>query len=333
MEEFLERHSVALREYDFVYPLIKEWNTGKIVPSLAAGIAGTVLTGFNPVAGIAAAAVTRLVHGLVQLGIDRIRAMFHPFHRRFGFHPDDFVLLLGYKKNYRKELITQKFDPIVEVAEARPDFSENDKMLTDLLIKGMGRWKGQKVLYDKEHLDKNKSEFIEKMLQKDVLSVGGPIPIDPLYEAMIEKDRLPCNYKLKDFNSEDIYPPELTGMRDKVLPKYPVIVAGRQEPLYPKWNELNWGIITCVDKRLILEERKWGKVKGLFFNISGCQWFGTHGAGFQLLQKGGVKIVADYVESEIGISKNFQVIVKVAINPETKTVTSFELYKAFKVIA
>ena len=280
MEEFLERHSITLREYDFLYPLIKGWTTGKIVPSLAAGITGTWVSGGDPVAGIAAAAATRLVQGLVQFGIDKIRAMFHPFHTQFGFHPDDFVLCVGYRKNHRKELVTQSFDSIVKVAEAKPEFPANDKFLADLLTKGMGKWKGQKVLYDYEHLSQNRTEFMEKMLKKDILSVGGPIPIDPLYEAMIDRDRLPCNYKLKDFKTDDIYSTDSTQMPDKVLPKYPIIIEGREEPLYPKWNELNWGMITCVDKRLVFEERKWGKVEGLLFNVSGCQWFGTHGAGF-----------------------------------------------------
>ena len=331
MEDFLEKHSLALREHDFLYPLIKKWKTGEIVPSLAAGVGGTIVSGGDPVAGIAVAAVTRLVQGLGQLGLDRVRAIAHPLYEQFDFRPYDFVLLLGYKKNYKKELVTRRFDPIVKVAEAKPECSENDKALADLLTKAMGKLEGQKTLYDTEHLVREQSEFIERMLQKDILSVGGPIPIDPIYEAMIERDHLPCNYKLRDFKSEDIYSPELTGMPDKILPKYPVIIPRTEEPLYPKWNELNWGIITCVDKRLIFEERKWGKVKGLFFNVSGCQWFGTRGSGLQLLEKDGVRTLADYVKQEIGTSKNFQVIMKVTINPKTKTVTDYQPYKAFKV--
>lgn len=331
MEQLLERHSLALREYDFFYPLIKKWKTGQTVPCLAAGLVGTIFSGGNPLAGIGLAAATRLTEGLAFLGIDRLRAIGNPFYRKFGFRPDDFVLLQGYRKNYKGELVTEKFEEIVKVPEAKPMPGENDKILADLLIGALGKFEGQKVIYGKEYLDPNMDQFIEKMLQKDVLCVGGPIPNDPMRDAMEQRDRLPCNYKLKDFTNDDIHPSEKTGWPDKILPKYPIMIKGKEEPLYSQWNELDWGMITCVDKQIVLEERKWGKVKGLFFNVSGCHWFGTHASGIQLLKPKGVKALGDYVESKISTRKNFQVIFQVKINPETKTITSFDFYDAFKV--
>jgi hypothetical protein len=333
VEQLLERHSLALREYDFFYPLYKKWTTGQIVPCIVTELADTICCGGDPLAGMKSAAIALLAEGLAFLGVDRLRAIFNPFHRKFGFHPDDFVLLHGYRKNYKGELVTERFEEIVKVPEAKPMPGENGKVLADLLLGALGKFEGQKVIYGQEYLDANEDRFMEKVRQKDVLCVGGPIPNDPLRDAMAEMDRLPANYKLRGFTTDDIHPPKQTRRPDIVLPKYPIVIKGKEETLYPEWDELDWGMITCVDKQIIFEEKEWGKAQGLFFNVSGCHWFGTHAAGTQLLAPKRVKALAAYVESKIGACKNFQVIFKVNINPETKAITSFDFYNAFKVKA
>ncbi len=333
MEQFLDRHSLSLREYDFLYPLIKKWKTGEIVGCLASTLAGTVFFGDKPLAGIGTAAATRLMEGLVFLGIDKLRLISNPLYQKFGFHPDDFVLLQGYRKNYKRELVTAKFEEIVRVPEAKPEFVAPDKILADLLTGALGKFEGQKVIYGEEYFEPHKDQFVEGMLKKDILCVGGPISNDPLRDVMEQMARLPCNYKLKNLTKDDFHNPEETGSQDITLPKYPIMIKGKEEPLSPKWNMLDWGMITCVDKQVIFEESVWGEVKGLFFNVSGCHWFGTHASGKQLLKPKGVTALGDYVEGKISTRKNFQVVFEVKISPETKSIISFDFFDAFKVKA
>ena len=329
MEPFFERHEYARMKNEIDFPLVED-PAGVLVPAFVSATIATAMSG-NPVAGIAI--FTGVVVGSIAVpparkGIRKIRAIRTPFHKRFDFHPDDFVIITGFKKSESKTLVDPNFKPIKE-AGALPQVDEKDKNLSEEFADALGLYAKQ-TLYSREHLEEKEDEFMTMLLDKDILAVGGPIPIDPLYEVMIEKAVLPCNYELKN---PLIHLPSETGIQDKTYPKYEIVIKGREEPLIPEWNNVDWGLITCVEKNIIFEKGKYGKGKGLFFNISGCHGFGTKGAGLLLLDKEWLVRLADQVEKRIGKCKNFQAIVKVPINPKTKGVVkpNLDVVDAYKV--
>lgn len=307
MEPLLERHSLAHLKRDFDWPLLKNPRR-EIVPAII-GASVLAITG-EPVAGIGTAAAGSMLQALVRMNITKLQDVSHPLHRKFGFHVDNFLLMTGYKKNQAKELVTPEFKKIKDVPWAKAEVDTNDLEMAQILSAAIGSYNKQKP-YSREDLERKQDEFMTKLLRtsSDVLIVGGPIPIDPLYELMIAK-ALPCNYELK---TGQIFSPAETGCPDKQFPKYEICVKGREEPLVPEWNKLNFGLITCCEKSILF-----GQGKGLVLNVSGCHWLGTWGTGLLLLDGDKIAKLGDLVKNKTGQTKNFQVVVEIPVNPQTK---------------
>lgn len=158
---------------------------------------------------------------------------------------------------------------------------------------------------------------MSNILRKDVLSIGGPIPLDPLRDVMMKKDVLPCNYELEKPLE---YPPEETGISNKTYYKYE-IVTNEGDIFEPQWNQLNYGIITRVDKDLIFPESE----KGVFFNFSGCQSLGTEGACTLFSNKKSMKSAIKQIREKVDKRENFQAIVSVPINKRIKEIKANEI--------
>ena len=314
MEPLFERHNFVYMKKKIDFPLIKN-KVGDIVPGIIAGAAGDLVTG-TPVAGIAGFVAGYISKGAISISTSKVKDLINQFRRLFGFNKNDFVLMIGYRKDINKQLVTMEFEPIVRVPEAKAEIDRNDREISEKLASTIGLYKDQK-LYDQDELNEKEDDFMNDILRKDVLSVGGPIPLDPLYDVMIQKDVLPCNYELK---KPLIYPPEETGISDKTFYKYE-IVTNEGDIFEPQWNQLNYGIITRVDKDLILHESD----KGVFFNFSGCQWFGTKGTCTLFLNKGSIKSTIKQIRKEIGKKENFQAIVSVPIDKQTKIIKENEI--------
>lgn len=58
----------------------------------------------------------------------------------------------------------------------------------------------------------------------------------------------------------------------------------------PKWNEYNYGLITICDKKEIFNEGK-----GVFINIGGCNWQGTEGCSWYILNEDKLKELIEYI--------------------------------------
>lgn len=297
------------------YPLVKN-KVGEIVLGIiSAGVAGGLVTG-NPVAGIAGFGAGYISKDVIRISTSKTKDLINPFRRHFGFHTNDFILMRGYKKDKNKQLVTMEFEPIARVPEAKAEIDRNDREISEKLASTIGLYKDQK-LYDQDELNEKEDDFMNDILRKDVLSVGGPIPLDPLYDVMVKKDVLPCNYELE---KPLIYPPEETGKADETIYKYE-IVTNKGDIFEPQWNQLNFGIITRVDKDLILPKSE----KGVLFNFSGCQWFGTKGICTLFLNKGSMKSAIKQIGKEIGKKENFQAIVSVPIDKQTKIIKENEI--------
>jgi len=299
------------------FPLIKN-KIGEIVPGIIGGAIGGLIEG-NPVAGIAGFGAGYISKDVFRISTSKAKDLMNPFRRYFDFHTNDFVLMRGYKKDINRQLVTMGFAPISKIPEAKAEIDRNDREISEKLASTIGLYKDQR-LYDADELREKEDEFMEHILGKDILSVGGPIPLDPLYNIMIKKDVLPCNYELEN---PLIFPPEETGMPDKTLYKYE-IVTKEGDIFEPKWNELNFGIITRVDKELIKEFLP-ESGKGVLLNFSGCQWFGTKGACTLFLNKGRMRYAIEQIRKEIGKKENFQAIISVPIEKQTKIIKDNEI--------
>jgi len=266
MEPLFERHNFVYMNKKIDFPIIKN-NVGNIVPGIVASAIGGLATG-NPVAGIAGFAAGYISEDVIRISTSKVKDLINPFRRHLGFHTNDFVLMRGYRKDIKKQLVTMEFEPIAKIPEAKAEIDRNDREISEKLASTIGLYKDQKF-YDQDKLNEKEGDFMDGILRKDVLSVGGPIPLDPLYNVMIMKDVLPCNYELERPLE---YTPEETGILNKTYYKYE-IVSNEGDIFEPQWNKLNYGIITRVDKDLIFPESE----KGIFLNFSGCQSFGTEG--------------------------------------------------------
>ncbi len=298
---------------EILYPLIKDIK-GSIVSGIIGG-AGSGLATAEPVAGIIGFVLGFMAEKVSRISIDKVHDIQNPFRKYFDFHTDDFVLMRGYKKDKNKQLVTMNFDPIVKIPWAKPEIDRNDREISEKIASMIGLYEYQK-LYDQNKLEKKENDFMNFILKKDILSVGGPIPIDPLYEVMIKKDVLPCNYELK---KPLIYSSDETGIPNKTIYKYEIVTP--KGILEPKWNELNYGIITCVDKKLIFPESE----KGILINFSGCQWFGTYGACNLFLEKEKMENTIRQIAENVGKIENFQAIISVPIDKETKMIKENEV--------
>ena len=317
MENFLDRHSVISLKREFEFPLIKN-PKNEIIPALFAAtpfIIDMLKNGQfewrTAVFGAVAAADVSMAKALIRFCINEKPSLAYPLHNKLGFRADNFLLITGFKKNKSREMITPSFDKISNVPWAKAEVDPNDLEIAQILASKMGNKKILKELYSKEDLEKRQDEFMTKVFKTntDMLVVGGPIPIDALYDLMIDKV-LPCNYELinpQSFSSED------TKVPDKVFPKYEILVKGNEQPLVPIWNKLNWGLITCCEKSILF-----GEGQGLVINVSGCNWFGTWGTGIFLSKPDNVSLLGNMVASKIGKVKNFQAVVEVPIEPTTK---------------
>jgi len=187
-----------------------------------------------------------------------------------------------------------------------------DKETGEILAKAISGIAQQYPPYSRDELvlTAKGEEFLNKLYKRDVLSVGGPVLLDPLYEPMKNKG-LPCSYEIE---KPLAYPLEQTG--GNLRYRYELVRRSKQEPLIPEWNQLNWGLITCMEKSIIFPKEAKG---GLFFNISGCNWFGSRGVALFLYQRGNLRKLKEAVERKIGKSKNYQAVLRVPIDPFTRT--------------
>lgn len=314
MEPLFERHNFVYMNKKIDFPLIKD-KVGGIVPGIITSAAGGLVTG-DPVAGIAGFVAGDISKDVIRISTSKGKDLINPFRRHLGFHTNDFVLMRGYKKDKNKQLVTMGFEPIAMVPEAKVEIDRNDREISEKLASTIGLYQDQKF-FDQDELNEKEGDFMNGILRKDVLSVGGPIPLDPLYNVMINKDVLPCNYELE---KPLIYPPEETGISDKTFYKYE-IVTNEGDIFEPQWNKLNYGIITRVDKDLILPESE----KGVLFNFSGCQWLGTEGTCTLFLNKEMMKNAINQITKEVGKKENFQAIVSVPIDKQTKIIKENEI--------
>lgn len=314
IEGILYRHKLSFYKDKIEYPRIVD-PLGVVVGAIGATVVGQV-TGGNPVAILKGYLAGHTAGVLLRTGFEHvgryIRKISAPFYGAFGFNPQDFVVFTGFKKNINKELVTEAF----ELAQ-KPLEDSNDKETADILARAISGPKRQSPPYSQDELLLDPDKYLREFFKKDVLAVGGPIPLDPLYELMKNKD-LPCSYELKDPLT---YPPEETGDPSKTYYRYEIL-RRHKDPLIPEWDRLNWGIITCMEKSVILPKEAKG---GLFFDISGCNWYGGRGSALFLHDKQNLRRLKEAVEEKIGKAKNFQAVIKVPVDPSTKTIISNQI--------
>lgn len=303
IEEIIDRHRLLFYEEEITAPRIIDYE-GSIIGTIGAVVAGAIGDG-DPVAillGYLGGSASRiLMRAGFTGGRSFIRKLSNPFYRYVGFNSQDFVLLTGFKKDIKRRLVTMDFE-----ATPLPQDEPHDKEYGEILAGAISGSKTQLPPYSRAALLLNEDEFANNLLTKDVLAVGGPINLDPLYEPMRSKG-LPCSYELEQPLR---YPLDRTG--GKVYYRYQILRRGREIPLIPEWNELNWGVITCMEKAVIFPRDAKG---GLFFNISGCNWLGVAGAAIFLYRKDNLIKLREVVERRIGKTHNFQAIIKVPIDP------------------
>jgi len=314
MDTLFERHNFVYMNKKIDYPLIKN-EVGDIARGFVAGVITGAVTG-TAVAGIAGAVGGYIGKGATNRIESIAKDLMNPFRKHIGFHTNDFVLMRGYKKNIDGDFSTAKFELIHEIPGAKREIDSNDRLISEKLASTIGLYSGQK-LYDQDILNENEDDFMNNILRKDVLSIGGPIPLDPLRDVMIKKNVLPCNYELEKPLE---YLPEETGISDKTYYKYE-IVTDEGDIFEPQWNQLNYGIITQVDKDLIFPESD----KGVFFNFSGCQSFGTEGACALFSNKESMKSTIKQIREKVDKRENFQAIVSVPINKRIKEIKANEI--------
>ncbi len=301
-EEILSRHKLAFYEDNITYPRIIN-PEGLTIGAIGAVVAA-ITTGGDPIAVLKGFGGGTLAQILARTGFSyakqQIARLSDPFYHYLGFNPKGFVLLTGFKKSSGRELVTMDFQPTrLPVDEA------NDKESAEILARAISGAQQQLPPFSRDELTLKGEEFLNKLLTKDVLAVGGPINIDPLYEPMRSKT-LPCSHELEN---PATFPLHETG--GVAFYRYEIVRKGRQEPLIPEWNRLNWGMITCVEKSVILPNEGKG---GLFLSISGCNWLGVRGAAVFLYNKENMRRLKDAVKNKLGKVKNFQAIIKVPLS-------------------
>lgn len=329
MEEFLRRHSLVLMDKTINYPVINNKSgktlagiTPAVVGSAAGAFVGAHINSSYPVSGINAtvmgaavgAAVGEAVGKVVtdlSLNInDRLR---NPFRKALGFSTNNFILMRGHKKDKDGQLVNMDFELVTSNAKSVPEIDTNDCRVSNQLAGAIGLYRNQ-ILYDSHHLIDYGDTFINAIETKDILSIGGPIPLDPVRKLMRNKDILPCNYELDDPKK---YMPEETGLEGKIYNKYEIKVEGRDELFEPKWNRLNYGMITRIDKGSVPD---FTGDKGIFINFSGCQWFGTEGVCNLFLNNSMTEKTIDGIKRfGVDTKKNFQAIVRVPVD-KNKTI-------------
>jgi hypothetical protein len=297
-EKIIERHKLAIYENKITYPLIIDPES-HIVGAIGA-VTAWAISG-DPVAilpGLAGGELLDISKKIVSAKVQEYgRKLFNPYHKYIGFNPQDFILFTGFKKDKNRNLVTVDFKKT-----ARPQDEPNDKYYGETLAYHISELKTQLPPYSRDDLFSREDEFMGKLFKKDVLAVGGPINIDPLFELMKGKD-LPCSYEIVNPLT---YPLKKTA--GNIRYRYQIVRKGRTEPLIPEWNKLNWGIITCMEKSVIFPKEAKG---GLFFSISGCNYIGMGGAVIFLRQKDNLQRLQEVVERRLGKTKNFQAVVKV----------------------
>ncbi len=302
-EEIIERHRLAVYEDKITYPRIID-PQAHIIGAIGAVVSGVISMG-NPVAILLGYIGGTSSEILLRTGFAKgrgfIRKLSNPFHKYIGLNPQDFVLFTGFKKDKTRRLVTVDFKPTL-----LPQDEPHDKEYSEILARAISGSETQLPPYSRDELLLREEEFMDKLFKKDVLAVGGPINLDPLFELM-KSQGLPCSYEI---GNPLTYPLDQT--EGNVYYRYQIVRKGKAEALVPEWNELNWGIITCMEKSVIFPKEAKG---GLFFNISGCNWLGVAGAAIFLYEKDNLRKLREVVERRLGKTNNFQAVVKVPFDP------------------
>jgi len=339
--EFLHRHGVFPIGKKLLYliipdrepkePIVKailrDYGLTAIAAAGSVGIASTV-TGDDiskkiiigtVVVATAAPLIVRSIKGFRDYKSD----IQNPLKKYFDFNVRDFVGLTGCEKDLdfktgEKRLIRKLADrwvPIEGMQYEGPSYGKQDycefRKITRALISNRLE-EGDEELVPKHSYEEEYREYISKMLEKDVISVGGPISLDPLFDKMKGKD-FPCNYDLIK---------EHKFFLDKVFKKYPLQVSEKylgthtRNEFEPEWNKTNFGLISKVEKKLVFD-----KGSGVFVNASGCNWQGTAGASSYFYEKEKLKILVKYIEDNKALDKNFQVVVETPLTEQGVPIT------------
>ena len=312
--EFIRKHAVVPIEKRLGFPIILDRESKKPIvkavfeeygyTAIAGAVIGAITEGI--VGSVAGVLGVPLLAKTIKGFVDYTRDVLHPLRKYFDFDVGNFVGLIGCKKDLDfstglKRAVDAKFNPIEGMEYGGPDYDTPDFNYFRLALRPItGLGKKDEMLLSRGAYDKDPREYTDKLWEKDILSVGGPIPIDPLFVKMKEKV-LYCNFDL--INEYKFFP-------DKPWKKYPIRTRDGRE-FMPEWNSFNLGLITKVDKKVVLEGGS-----GVFINIAGCNWQGTAGATSYFYQKEKLDLLLKHLEDNKALDKNFQVIVKVPLTEQ-----------------
>lgn len=246
-----------------------------------------------------------------------------PYKKYFNFDVQDFVVLTGYNKfidnDGIKRLATQDWE---KISGKTPGINTKDdttvRTISRILSGAHKDENKQEELFSNSEL--SNSDLADMVENKDVISAGGPIPIDCIYEGMA-KSSFPCNYELKNPELFCHDPCYTSPEKDPRFKKYEIKISDNcSNRLYdkfganefiPMWNEYNYGLITIVNKEFLFNGGS-----GVLINVSGCNWAGTVGAGSYFHDRKKSEELIKLLDTNlIKSGQNVQFVVKVPLNP------------------
>lgn len=336
-KEFVFKHGVIPVEKKLLFPItpdrksdepivkaiLREYGPKAIAGAIVGGIAGGVLGSVVGAAGIP------VITGAIRGFSDYLSDIQNPLKKYFDFNVRDFVGLIGCKKDLNfdtglKDLVTAKFEIIKGMEYGGPDYDTHDydffRIIAKVLISNRLE-KEDEELRSKYLYEEKFREYVETLLEKDVMSIGGPIPLDPLFDKMKER-AFPCNYDLVE---------ERKFFPDKKFKKYPIQISEKylgmreRSEFEPEWNKVNFGLISRLDKKSVFD-----KGSGVFVNVSGCNWQGTAGASSYLCEKEKLDMLVQYIKDNKALDKSFQVVVETPLTeqgvPETEKTKLIDIF-------
>ena len=214
-----------------------------------------------------------------------------------GIDLDNHVAFRGFKKDIVGNLVTNNFQ-----STQKPIDDTNDYISLKILENSIcGGNTVKEILTGDYKKELDKITYNDAMNFNDMICVGGPIPLDFFKKTMDSngKQALPCSYNISNAKP-------FSGHNN--INQYEIITS-KGEEFTPIFNKKNYGLITCIDKKLIFD----GDIDGKLLNISGCQGVGTQGALKYFASSNGRKHILNKIKAN-NEKESFQLIVEVDLD-------------------
>jgi hypothetical protein len=338
-EEFLLGHSVCpVDRKDVLSPLIElateEKQTKRIFKRFLGASIPTAgasnITGGEPISTLAVSSIAGFSAAFgeeVLATFSNIAEYFRTPLKKLDFDVGNFVMLTGWKRDDRENLIEEYGKKPVSMDEKRPTDEEPMKKL--LMSIGLAK---NNYYYDKTGVRENPSEFSENnVINRDIISLSC-IQILP-FKELVGKDFFPCNFNLREnrdeftcHSSEEKY----FDRDENAFPKYGIKVEKEGEIYDPIWNEVDYALITITKGEYLSTGLSKSTLdifgKKRFINLTGCHKFGTFEACNRFLDRDFIKEINDNM-GRYGV----QALLKtdIIISPDGRKTTNSRKYEEF----